>query len=358
MSFFSRDFQKIQTWVFFAFLLIALVVALYVASPLLVPLLWATILAAFFHPLYKRINKHIKSANASSFATLIIVVLLVIIPVSFMTASLVRELIGAVEHLRAPETVASITEFVERQKEHEFIGQYIQDFDVRTHIEDAIGMFGTALLNFVRDSFLSAFLFFLKTFVMLYALFFFLRDGEKLLGKLQRLLPFGDENERELYKSFAATSRATIRTSVLIAGAQGVFAGLWLAIIGFPSAIFFGTLIAFFAILPGLGAATVLVPIAIYLFFTAPLWQPLVIVAVLILITLFESFARPHLAGGEAIMHPVAFLVATIGGVWFFGASGIVFGPVIFAFVLALFDIYERTYRKDIDKEAPKIGVR
>lgn len=341
---------------FFALLLIFLGFALYIASPLLVPLLWAAILASLFYPLYRRIDERLKNKNVSSFATVTVIVLIVLIPVFFVMMSLVREAVSALEYVRSPETIASVTAFIERHRDNELIGPYIQDFDVRAQVENAIRTFGAALFNFIRDAFSTAFLFFLKTFVMLYALFFFLRDGERLLTRLKRLLPFGDENERELYKRVAATSRATIKTSVLIAGAQGIFAGTWFIILGIPSAVFLGILVALFSILPGVGASLILVPMAIYLFFTAPLWQSLVIAAVAIFISLFENFARPHLVDKDAAMHPVVFFIATIGGVWLFGASGIVFGPVIFAFLRALFDIYERTYRKDSDKEAPKLG--
>jgi predicted PurR-regulated permease PerM len=170
--------------------------------------------------------------------------------------------------------------------------------------------------------------------------------------KLERLIPIGYSRDRELYRRFSSTARATLKGSILVAAVQGFIAGIGYAIVGLPSLVFFSILTMFMAIIPALGASFVLIPIALYLFFTASVWQGIVLVGFALFINLSENVIRPAFVGEGVEMHPALFVIATLGGIALFGVSGIVFGPVAVSFLLSLLDIYEKRYKKDIDKES------
>ncbi|MEX0933613.1 MAG: AI-2E family transporter [Candidatus Paceibacterota bacterium] len=352
ISFFSHSFQKIQTRAFFTLLILALILAVYMVGPYLTPVLWAAILASLFYPLYRKIVAKLGNENAGAGVTTALIVLIVLIPVSLIVASLIRELVSLYDYLRNPETIDMMAGFVERLRDNQFISQYIIGTDIQSEIENILKSTGSSLLNFVRESSMVTFSVLAKGFILLYTLFFFLRDGKSLLLKLERLVPFGDENERELYRRFTSTSRATLKGSVLVAAVQGFIAGIGYAIVGLPSIVFFSILTMFMAIIPALGASFVLIPIAIYLFITAPLWQGIILVAFALFINLSENVIRPALVGEGVQMHPALFVVSTLGGISLFGISGIVFGPVVMSFLLTLLDMYEKRYKKDIDKES------
>lgn len=352
ISFFSQSFQKIQTRAFFTLLILALVLAVYMVGPYLAPVMWAAILASLFHPLNKKIGAKLGNENAGAGVTTALIVLIVLIPVSLIIASLVRELVGLYGYLRDPETLQMMTGFVERLRDNQLINQYVIGTDIQGEIENILKSIGSSLLNFARESSMVTFSVLAKGFILLYTLFFFLRDGKSLLLKLERLLPFGDSNERELYRRFTSTSRATLKGSVLVAVVQGFIAGIGYAIVGLPSVVFFSILTMFMAIIPALGASFVLVPVAVYLFFTASTWQAIVLIAFALFINLSENVIRPKLVGEGVQMHPALFVVSTLGGISLFGISGIVFGPVVVSFLLSLLDMYEERYKKDIDKES------
>lgn len=352
ISFFSQSFQKIQTRAFFTLLILVLVLAVYMIAPYLTPVMWAAILASLFHPLYKKIEAKLGNKNAGAGVTTALIVLIVLIPVSLIVASLVRELISLYGYLRDPETVEMLAGFFERMRDNQFIGQYIIGTDIQAEIENLLRSTGSSLLSFARETSMVTFSVLAQGFILLYTLFFFLRDGKSLLLKLERLVPFGDSNERELYRRFTSTSRATLKGSVLVAVVQGLIAGIGYAIVGLPSVVFFSILTMFMAIIPALGASFVLVPVALYLFFTASVWQGIVLVAFALFINLSENVIRPALVGEGVQMHPALFVVATLGGISLFGISGIVFGPVVISFLLSLLDMYEERYKKDIDKES------
>jgi len=350
----SKNFQKIKSRSFLVLLLLMIALSLYMMRAYISPVLWAAILASLFHPSYVKISTYFKNKNLGAGITTLLIVLIVLIPVSLIISSLVRELITAIDYLRDPATINKFTTFIESQRESELIRRYFVDFDVKSQLENILNTVGSSTLNFIRNSSLSAFSFFAKSFVMLYTLFFFLRDSDKFLTNFKRLLPFGDANERELYRRFTSTARATLKGSVLLAVIQGLIAGVGFLLVGFPSVAFFTILTIFFAIIPALGASVVIVSSAIYLFFTAPLWQALVLIGFAVFINLSENILRPKLVGDDVQMHPVLFVLATLGGISLFGLSGIVFGPVILAFLLSLLKIYEERYHEDMDKEKQK----
>jgi predicted PurR-regulated permease PerM len=352
----SKDFQKIQTRAFFAILVLVLVLMLYMVGAYLAPVMWAAILASLFYPLYRKMEAYVKSDNIRAGITTAVIVLIVLIPLSLVVASLIRELIGVYDYLRNPETIGSMTEFIEAQRENQFINQYIEGTDVRGEIETVVRTIGSSLLGLIRQGSVITFSILAKGFILIYSLFFFLRDGKSLLLKLERLLPFGDTNERELYRRFTSTSRATLKGSVLVAVVQGFIAGIGYTIVGLPSVVFFSILTMFIAIIPALGASFVLVPIALFLLFSGSIWQGFVLIAFAIFINLSENIIRPQLVGDGVQMHPALFVVSTLSGISLFGISGIVFGPLVAAFSLALLDIYERRYKKDIDKEIETRG--
>jgi predicted PurR-regulated permease PerM len=351
ISLFSRSFQKIQIRAFFALLILVLVLAVYMIGPYLAPVMWAAILASLFHPLYRKMEKYIASDNARAGITTTVVVLIVLIPLSLIVASLARELISVYDYLRNPETISTMTELVEAQRENQFINQYVEGLDVRGEIETTLRSIGSSLLGIIRQGSVTTFSVLAKAFILIYSLFFFLRDGKSLLLKLERLLPFGDTNERELYRRFTSTSRATLKGSVLVAVVQGLVAGIGFAIVGFPSVVFFSILTMFLSIIPAVGPSFILIPSALYLLFTSSVWQGLVLIGFAVFINLSENIIRPKLVGEGVQMHPALFVVSTLGGISLFGISGIVFGPLVVSFLLALLDIYEERYKKDIDRE-------
>src|SRR5690606_26368719 len=81
-------------------------------------------------------------------------------------------------------------------------------------------------------------------FLMLYLLFFFLRDGPKMLGGLVRALPLGDDRERHLLERFAEVSRATIKGTLVVGIAQGAIGGIAFWMLGISGAVLWGVVMA------------------------------------------------------------------------------------------------------------------
>jgi predicted PurR-regulated permease PerM len=178
-------------------------------------------------------------------------------------------------------------------------------------------------------------------FVMLYLLFFFLRDGDRLLNTLVRALPLGDVRERLLFSRFAEVSRATIKGTFVVAIVQGTLGGLIFWILGINAAVFWGVLMAVLSLLPAIGSAIIWLPAAIILMVTGSVVKGLVLIVVgTLIIGMVDNVLRPLLVGRDTQMADYLILLTTLGGLAVFGISGFVIGPIIAALFLSVWEMF------------------
>ncbi len=175
-----------------------------------------------------------------------------------------------------------------------------------------------------------------------------LKDGEKLISILIRMLPIGDDAERHLLSKFAEVSRATIKGTLVVGIIQGALGGILFALLGIESAIFWGVVMIVLSILPAIGSALVWGPAAI-IFLANEQWIKALILFIVgaAFIGVIDNVLRPILVGRDTKMPDYLILLSTLGGLGLFGLSGIVFGPIIAAFFLAIWTMFEYEYHPD-----------
>ena len=184
---------------------------------------------------------------------------------------------------------------------------------------------------------------FVDFFVMLFLLFFLLRDGRHMLGRTVRLVPMEPQRRGELLKLVGDTTRAVAYGTVLTALAQGGLVGIGFAIAGLPSAIVFGVLAAFLALLPMGGAALVWVP-AIAVLASTSHWVAAIFLAIWGLgVSVSDNLMRPLLISRQAPVSTLAVFVGVIGGVVAFGIIGVIIGPVLLTVMAALLQFVDET---------------
>jgi predicted PurR-regulated permease PerM len=181
--------------------------------------------------------------------------------------------------------------------------------------------------------------------MMLFLLFFFLQDGRAMLGALTRLIPIEPTRRALLLKYLADVTRAVVFGSTATALIQGVFVGIGFAIVGLPSPIVFGVLATIAAFLPA-GAAAVLVPAVIYLAAVGR-WGAAIFMAIwTAAMWIVENVLRPLLTAQQAEVSTLAIFVGAIGGAATFGILGLVIGPVLLSFAVALLRFAEENVPK------------
>jgi predicted PurR-regulated permease PerM len=333
------------------FLLLTVAISLafaWILWPFYGAVLWATILTIVFAPVYRRLAKSMgQRCNVAALATVAIIVAIVILPATLITASLVQEASGLYERFRSGELNLA----------HNF--QQVLDAlpPWVTNLLDRFGLTDLATVQkrladiFMRGSqFLATqaidigqttFEVIIRLFIMLYLLFFLLRDGEELFRTIKDAVPLGAEHQRAVFSKFATVIRATVKGTIVIAILQGALGGLIFWFLGIRAALLWAVLMAFLSLLPVVGAALVWVPVAIYFLVTGAVWEGLVLIAYgALVISLVDNLVRPILVGADTKMPDYVVLISTLGGIAIFGINGFVLGPVIAAMFMAAWDIF------------------
>lgn len=182
--------------------------------------------------------------------------------------------------------------------------------------------------------------FFVSFFIMLYLLFFVLRDGRALGHRVRAAVPLRDDLQRNLFHKFTDVVRATIKGTIVVAIVQGALGGLMFWFLGIQAPVLWAVVMAFLSLLPAVGTALVWVPVALYLLASGAVWQGvLLIVYGVLVIGLVDNVLRPVLVGKDTKMPDYIVLIATLGGMAIFGLNGFVIGPLIAAMFMAAWDI-------------------
>ena len=314
------------------------------------PIFWAATLAVLFNSPHVRILALVKNrASVAAFLTWLLIVITVLIPAWFIASAVVNEAgafytrvqsgeinpAGVLDWLR--NTLPVLNDFFDR------IGLSPQDIKEKLSAAAIQGsqFVGTLAITAGQNAVRFGVMFFL----MVYVLYFFLRDGELLLDSLVHALPLGDERERELFAKFAEVSRATVKGTLIIGLVQGALGGIIFALLGIEGAVFWGSVMVIMSLLPVVGASLVWAPAALIMLANGAYTKAAVLLVFgVLVIGLVDNLLRPILVGRDTRMPDYLVLLSTLGGLTVFGASGFVIGPVIAALFLTLWVMFAKEH--------------
>jgi predicted PurR-regulated permease PerM len=189
----------------------------------------------------------------------------------------------------------------------------------------------------------------IDTFIIFFTLFYFFRDGERIVERLKYVIPLDETSKEKIVERFGAISRATIRVTLIIGLIQGALGALLLLAFGVRTWVLWGVIMAVFAIIPVLGAWSVLVPFGIFEMASGHIWQGITIILVsTVVISTIDNLLRPRLVGRGAKMHDLLIFFSTLGGLAVFGFMGFIIGPLIAAIFVTLLDIYAFEFREQL----------
>lgn len=318
------------------------------------PIFWAATFGAVFHPLQNYLERRLYGRNSlAAMLTVMIIFFTVIIPALLIASAVAREAADFYARVQSGE--------INPQALLRWVQSLLPDavgFAEGIGLDvDGIGQSLTAAAvagsSFVGSMALTAgqnaARFLVMFFLMLYLLFFFMRDGKQLLELIIHALPLGDSRERKLFKKFGEVSRATVKGTLIIGLTQGFLGGMMFAILGIQGAVFWGVVMVVLSLLPVVGTALVWMPAALILIASGA-WQKGVVLIVfgVLVIGLIDNLLRPILIGRDTKMPDYLVLLSTLGGLTVFGVSGFVIGPVIAALFLSVWTMFQQEQEKTI----------
>jgi predicted PurR-regulated permease PerM len=175
------------------------------------------------------------------------------------------------------------------------------------------------------------------TLLTLVGFFFFLTNGRELLVWLEGVVPLAPGQFRSLMVEFRKVTRAVLISTVATAAVQAVAALVGFFIARVPNALFF-CLVTFVAALIPIGAAgLVSIILGVTLLLSGRtgagvfllLWGALVVGTI-------DNFVKPYFIRGGVQLHGAVVFFALLGGLAAFGPVGIIAGPLVVAFFVAV----------------------
>ena len=311
-------------------------------------ILWAIVFATVFAPAHRRVQASVRhSPNLAALMTLLLIVTIVLLPLTLTAMSLVQETTSLYEKIEKGELdfggfLSQLINALPAWASDLLARWGISDLgDVQTRVSSALKEGSQFLATQVLAIGQGTAHIVISFFLMLYLLFFFLRDGSQLAQRLKDAIPLRPEQKRALFSKFTIVIRAMFKGTILVAVLQGVLGGIIFWFLGVPAAVLWGVVMAFLSLLPAVGAALIWLPVALCFVATGAVWQGLALIAYgTLVIGLVDNLLRPILIGMDTKLPDYVVLISTLGGIAIFGLNGLVIGPVIAAMFIATWDIY------------------
>jgi len=326
------------------------------------PVFWSATLAVLFHPAHRRFLQLVKGRNTlASFMTLLLICITVLLPAWFIVSAMISEATALYAAVDSGEI--DLTRMVDRTREaipvvNNFLdGVGMTPESISSNISSAVVTSSQYLGSLAVSTGQNLVRFSIMFLLMVYVLFFFIRDGNELLEMLIEAMPFGDDRERALLTKFAEVSRATVKGTLVIGLIQGGLGGLIFWALGIQGAVFWGVVMVILSLIPVVGASFIWIPASLILVANGEYVDAGILVFFgVFVIGLIDNILRPLLVGRDTRMPDYLILLSTLGGIAVFGPSGFVIGPVIAALFLAVWVMFAHEHAEERRENAAADG--
>jgi predicted PurR-regulated permease PerM len=340
--------RRIQQAWFLIVLAVVTIAFLWLTIDFIEPVFWAAVLAVIFNPLQRQLEVLVggRKTQAALIST-IAILLVVFLPLVLIGVLVSQEALNLYKRIQGGSV--DVQGFLAR------LSPVLDDLAVRVGMDPAVieqriyeGAGATAQLIATRAVIVGQNLLSVvaQLALMLYVLFFFLRDGDQLLATLNYAIPMGDGRQKTLFHRFASVTRATLKGSLVVGLAQGMLGGLLFWLLDIRAPLFWGVIMAMLSLLPVVGPAIVWAPAAVILLLTGAVTKGIILIAGGVLVVgTADNILRPILVGRETRMPDYMVLLSTLGGLSVFGPAGFVAGPVLAALFLSVWDMFAQEQR-------------
>ena len=317
-----------------------------IIQPFFGPLLWALFIAFLLNPLHEWLTRRLKGRAQLSAALLTVLTLIVLLgPLAALSAAFaaqVGDLLQTAQSTVADQTRNNVFDLTKVPWVADALTWLDSTFgikisQVRGYVIEGSRAVLQSLASLGGKVFLGAFGAVFGFVLMVFILFFLIRDGAGMWTMLRDLIPMSRQQKNKLFDHLAAVTRALVYGTGLTALIQGALVGFAFLIVGLPSSLVFGVIAALAALLPFGGTALVWIPAVIVLAVQGRygaavfmlIWGGL-------LVSLVDNIVRPMLVSGRAQVGTLTVFIGVLGGLAAFGAIGLFLGPVLLALIIAL----------------------
>jgi len=318
------------------------ILAFFILKPIIISIIFGILFAYIFNPTYKWLYRMIMRKNLAAIILIVGITFIITLPIVYFTPIIVREAIDTLNLLQNVNFGELFSEYMSPEIARGFSTNLDSIFSQTTLA--FINQFKNILINF--PSFVLQFAVFLFTF------FFVIRDSEDLKKYISALSPFSKITEVKFLRELRGITNAIVFGQVLVGILQGLAVGVVFFIFGVPKALILTILASILSIIPILGSWLVWVPVAIYLLSVDQIFKGIfLLIYGLFFISSIDNVIRPYILSKRSNLPIALSVIGTIGGLYFFGISGLILGPLILAYVLIIIEFYREGRLDDLFKK-------
>jgi predicted PurR-regulated permease PerM len=345
--------------VLLGFLALSLFASYWLIAPFLEPIILAILIGLLAYPAHERLVSALHGRKTlASLISCLLLSLLFLIPAVVLLVAVLKQGVNYsmvvkewatqdnIHQLMAQPWVLSIQAWLTKILPE----GALQADNIRARALAAAGLAGRQFADISTTIVGSMTRSMVNSMLLLFVLFFVLRDHDKLIAFIHRALPLSRSEEETLFEEVKSVSKSALLGSLATAVTQGIVGGFGLWLAGFPG-VFWGAVMAFASLIPLVGTALIWAPAALYLLVIGEWgWALFLAVWGVVVVGSVDNFLRPMLMQG-ATMSTVVVFFSLIGGLQVFGLMGLIYGPLIFSITLVMFRLYENAFTDFLDSQ-------
>ena len=331
--------ELIFFWILFG---VAGMLSYFVMTPYLSGIFLSVVLTVLFLPVFRRLHRMIgRGRTLPAACTVLLALGIILVPIVFFGILMFQEVVSIYVALTEPgSTIVASINSATTSFEH-FMQHYIPQFALRTNVTTYL----ESILRYIAtnlDSFFSGIIsIVVDLFIIIGAMFFFYRDGEKLHDFAVKWSPLADRYDESLIKKIEIATSVVVSGALFVSVIQGFTIGVAFMLFGLPNPVLWGAVSVIAALIPIVGTALVTVPAGLYLFFQGDYTAGvLMLIYGGVIVGAVDNLIRPLFIKRGVDIHPFVILLSVLGGLVYFGPIGFLAGPITIAFFYALLDIY------------------
>lgn len=344
--------------IFFFVILIAATIGFFsIIQPFLTDIFLAIVLGILFKKPLAFFIKVFKGKKGKATAvTLLLVIFTIVIPVTFIGIMISSEVGTTYASFKNswPEVKKYIEELPQKASSVPVLRDVVDEVDWDKLVENAgekLNLVIEYFLGIIQQTFINAGVLIVHFFIVLFLLYYIFIDGNKLIERIQYLVPLKDTEEKKMFEKLEKVTDAIVLNTFMLGFIEGAYGGILFSILGISSPVFWGMLMAFLSIIPLVGANTVLVPMAVFQMLIGNVSTGVLILVIGTgAIIINQNIIRPRLDGHRSGMHPAIMFLASMGGLLLMGLVGFLAGPMITGLFLVTWNLFGERYKRKLEE--------
>ncbi|MBU2523523.1 MAG: AI-2E family transporter [Nanoarchaeota archaeon] len=325
----------------FGIFLVLAIISFLIIKPFIAGIFLAILLASIFKPIYHFLNKYLNNPSVSAFLVTVLSLLVLVIFAVISLEIVANQVMSFYAYTKTTDIMAPLKAVMVKIIEIDPT-QFSFLFDV------ALEKGTSYIINFLSNLVFQVPLILMQGIVTFFTMFYFLRDGDKILDYFKSVLPFKEEVKNRFIERFKEVTNGVIRGSIIVGILQGITAGIGFYIFGVKGAFVLTLIAILLSILP-LGPWILWIPIGIDMLISGKTLSGVgLLIYGAVIITYIDNILKPYLIGSKINLSPVIIIIGMLGGAMVFGFIGLFVGPIILSYLLLFMEFYKSSIKEVI----------